>query len=127
MFPTNGSESAGVMAVGVGALTGGVHGLPCGGGGAEIAGGGIHDFTPCAGGECAAIEAGPLDELPKCDDAADAETPGGCHATPGANPFALRDSSLALTTPYVKQPMIMQISAPNNATPKSNPTPRITV
>ncbi len=46
MFPTNGSEIVGVTAVGVTALTGGVHGTACDGGGAEIAGGGIHDcFT----------------------------------------------------------------------------------
>ena len=124
MFPTNGSESVGVMAVGVGALTGGVHGLPCGGGGAVIAGGWNHALATGAGAECAEIEAGPLAELPGCDDA---EIPGVCHATPGPNPLAFRDSSLALTTPYVKHPITMQTSAPNNATAKSNPNPRIAV
>ena len=87
MFPTNGSEIVGVTAVGGAELTGGVHGAACAGGGAEIAGGGIHADLLCAG----EIEAGALDEVAKCDD--------GCHATPGANPCALRDSSLALTTP----------------------------
>ena len=101
--------------------------MPCAGGGAEIAGGGVHDGLVCAGGECAAIEAGALDEVVKCcDDFAGAEI-DGCHATPAFNPFALRDSSLALTTPYVKQPIIMQTNAPNNAIGKSNPNPRITV
>src|SRR5215213_8908796 len=97
IFPTNGSETTGVMAVGVGELTGGVPKLACCGGGAEIVGGGVHNLATCAGGECAEIDAGPVDELENCDDAAGAEIPGGCHATPGPNPFALRDSSLALT------------------------------
>ena len=98
----------------------------CDGGGAVTAGGGSHDFAIGAGAECAEIEAGPLaDEPPKCDDV---EIPGACHATPAvASPFALRDSSLALTTPYVKHPITMQISAPNNEIAKSNPNPRITV
>ena len=115
MFPTNGSEIVGVTAVGGVESTGGVHGVACAGGGAEIAGGGIHAVLTCAGGECAEI-----------DDAAGALS-DGCHATPDANPFALRDSSLALTTPYVRQPIIMQTIAANNATPRSNPNPRIAV
>ena len=126
MFPTYGSESVGVTAVGGVELIGGVHGVPWSGGGAEMAGGGVHAALVCAGGECAEIEAGALDEVANCDDAADAGS-DGCHATPGGNPFALRASSLALTTPYVKQPIIMQISAPNNEIAKSNPSPRITV
>ena len=107
-------------------LTGGVQGVAWSGGGAEIAGGGVHAGLVCAGGECAAIEAGPPGEVAKCDDEAGAVI-DGCHATPGFNPFAFRASSLALTTPYVKQPIIMQISAPNNAIGKSNPKPRIAV
>lgn len=95
----NGSETTGVTAVGDGALTGGVHGVPCAGGGAEIAGGGIHADLRCAGGECAEIKPGPDDEVANCDDAPDAATVGGCQATPGGNFVALRISSLALMNP----------------------------
>jgi|SRR5690242_7686287 len=119
----NGSETAGVTAVGAGELTGGVHGVPCAGGGAEIAGGGIHAVLTCAGGECAEINA----EVVSCGDEADAATVGGCHATPGGNPFALRSSSLALMNPYVTQPMNIQISATNNDVGKANPIPLNTV
>src|SRR6478672_7835416 len=127
MFPTNGSEVTGVTAVGGGELTGGVQGVPCAGGGAEIAGGGIHAALTCAGGECAEIKLGPVAEVPSCDDAADAATVGGCHATPCGNPFARRDSSLALMHPYVRQAINRQMSAANNDIGKSNPKPRSAV
>ena len=94
----NGSEATGVTAVGVGELTGGVHGVPCVGGGAEIAGGGIHAVLTCAGGECAEMKPGPGDEVATCGET-DAETVGGCHETPGGNFDALRISSLALMNP----------------------------
>ena len=105
------------MAVGVAELTGGVHGVPCVGGGAVTAGGGVHDRGRRAGGACAEIEAGPLAVFEM----------DGCHATPGPRLFALRDSSSALTQPYARQPITMQISAQSKATPKSNPNPRSTV
>ena len=89
----NGSETVGVTAVGAGELTGGVHGVPCFGGGAEIAGGGIHAVLTCAGGECAEIKGEPVAGVASCDDLADAVTVGGCHATPGGNFDALRASS----------------------------------
>ena len=117
MFPTNGSEITGVMAVGVAELTGGVHGVACVGGGAVAAGGGVHDRGRRAGGECAEIEPGPPAAFER----------DGCHLPPWPKVFALRDSSSALTQPYARQPITMQISAPNNAIPKSNPNPRSTV
>ena len=120
----NGSEITGVTAVGVGELTGGVHGVACAGGGAEIAGGGIHAVLTCAGVECAEIIPGPDDEVANCDCAAEPGTVGGCHATPGGNFVALRISSFALMNPYVRQPISMQISATNNDIGKSNPNPR---
>src|SRR4051794_40036640 len=123
----NGSETTGVTAVCVEELTGGVHGVPCAGGGAETAGGGIHGGLTCAGGKCAEIIPGPDDEVANCACAAEAGTVGGCQATPGGNPFARRDSSLALMAPYVMQPMNMQISAANNDIGKSNPKPRSAV
>ena len=112
-----------MTAVGDGALTGGVHGVPCAGGGAEIAGGGIHaDFT-CAGGECAEIKPGPGDEAATFEGAADPGTVGGCHETPGGNFAALRISSLARMTPYEMHPINMQIRPINNDIGKSNPSP----
>src|SRR5215213_4682414 len=126
MFPTNGSETTGVIAVGAGELTGGVHGLACCGGGAEIAGGGIQAGLMRAGGECAEIKPGPVDEFAKFDGPAGAES-DGCHVTPGPDFFAFRDSSLALTTPYVRQPISMQISAANKVPPNSNPNTRSAV
>ena len=122
----NGSETTGVTAVGVGALTGGVHGVACAGGGAEIAGGGIHAVLTCAGGVCAEIKLGP-DEVATCDGETDAATVGGCHETPGGKFVALRISSFALMNPYVRQPINMQISAANNDIGKSNPNPRSAV
>lgn len=95
----NGSECTGATAVGGDELTGGVHGVACAGGGAEIAGGGIHAVLTCAGGECPEIKPGPGDEVATCDDPADAATVGGCHATPGGKFVALRISSLALMNP----------------------------
>src|SRR6185369_15357743 len=98
MFPTNGSEYVGVTAVGGEKLTGGVHGVACTGGGAEIAGGGSHVGLTCAGGECAEIPVAAVDEVAKGGDAAGPEIVGGCHI-PGPSFFALRDSSSALTAP----------------------------
>ena len=118
MLPMNGSATA-VVTGGPGELTGGSQGVACFGGGAEIAGGGIHAVFTCAGGECAEINA----EVASCDDDPDAATVGGCHATPGGNPFAFRASSLALMNPYVMQPMNMQISATNNDSGNANPNP----
>ena len=119
----NGSETTGLTAVGVGELTGGVHGVPCAGGGAEIAGGGIHAVLTCAGGECAEINPGAADEAANVEGDAEAATLGGCHATPGGKFVALRISSRALMNPYVRQPINMQISATNSDIGKSNPNP----
>lgn len=96
----NGSETIGVTAVGVGPLMVGSHGVACFGGGAEIAGGGIHAVFTCAGGEWAEIkdDPDPVAGVANCDDAG-AATVGGCHATPGGNFDAFRASSLALRHP----------------------------
>ena len=126
MFPTNGSEIVGVTADVGEKLTGGIHGVACTGGGAEIAGGGVHVGLTCAGGVCAEIAVAAVDEVAKDDDAAGPGIVGGCHL-PGPNFFALRDSSSALTPPYTRQPTTMQISAPSKAISKSNPSPRIAV
>ena len=85
MFPTNGSENVGVTAVGGEKLTGGVHGIACTGGGAEIAGGGIHVGLTCAGGECAEIAVAAVDEVAKGEDAAGA----GCAASRSARRLRL--------------------------------------
>ena len=123
----NGSETTGVTAVGAAELTGGVHGVACAGGGAEIAGGGIQADFMCAGGECAEINPDPDDEVARRDAEADAVTVGGCHEAPGGNLVAFCISSLDLMNPYVMQPINMQISATNNDIGKSNPIPRSTV
>src|ERR1041385_869516 len=122
MLPMNGSATA-VVTGGPGELTGGSQGVACFGGGAEIAGGGIQAVFTCAGGECADIKFDPLAEVASCADVAGAETVGGCHATPGGNPFALRASSRALMAPYMMQPRNIQISAANNDIGKANPNP----
>src|ERR1044072_6323294 len=98
MFPTNGSEIVGVTAEG-----GGIAGAGAGGG------------VTCG-----------VNESENCCADGGGEIVGGCHL-PGPNFFALRDSSSALTPPYARQPITMQISAPNNAIPKSTPSPRSAV
>lgn len=114
---------------GPGELTGGSQGAACVGGGAEIAGGGIHAGLTCAGGECAEIKGDPdpVAGVASCGDAPDAVTVGGRQGTPGGNFDAVRASSLALMTPYAMQPINMQISATNNDAGKANPIPLSTM